>query len=79
MKDTEIIKRINEFSEVQKAEYNILSENKTYTIEQGEISELDLEEAQSVSEAVNSLSQSYIDENIFPKLDSKNKLSQRPC
>ena len=79
MKDTEIIKRINEFSEVQKAEYNILSENKTYTIEQGEISELDLEEAQSVSKAVNSLSQSYIDENIFPKLDSKNKLSQRPC
>ena len=58
MKDTEIIKRINEFSEVQKAEYNILSENKTYTIEQGEISELDLEEAQSVSKAVNSLSQS---------------------
>jgi len=79
MTNSQAIDLLNGFSEKQKAEFNLLSNNKAHTIDTGRISQSDLLDAQNVASHINAMSQTEIDSNISPSLNDDNKLSQRPC
>jgi hypothetical protein len=79
MTDSTAIDLLNGFTEQQKAECNLLCNNKVHTILQGRISTGDLQDAIDVSAHLNAMTQANIDANISPSLSGDNKLSQRPC
>lgn len=78
MDKTTIVNNINSFSEAQKAEFNLESSNKIYTVNQTMITNSDKELAIATAEAVNELDSSDIS-SMNTSLSSSNKLSQRPC
>ena len=79
MTDSTAIDLLNGFSEKQKAECNLICNNKIFTEVTGRISTSDLVDAQDVATHLNAMTQVNIDSNISPSLADDNKLSQRPC
>ena len=79
MTDNDAIAFLNGFSTEQKAECNILCDNKIHTIESGRISQSDKDDAQNVSAHLNAMTQGDIDTKITPSLNDSNRLSSRPC
>ena len=80
MTDATIISNVNGFTEIQKAYFDLISDNKIYTENtNGRISQAQIDEAEDTADAINLLSQQSIDNNISPSLNTKNKLSSRPC
>ena len=79
MTDSEAINNINEFTDSQKAEFNLDCNSKVHTINQGRITQTEIDVAQDTADHIDAMTQSNIDANISPSLNDSNKLSERPC
>ena len=79
MNKTEAIGNMNSFTTAQIAEFNLVSDNKIHSVEQGTITQADKDIATDTADYINSKGQNYIDNNISSSLSSSRKLSDRPC
>ena len=79
MTDSQAINNVNGYSEQQEEFHNHLCENKVHATGTPRMSQSDSNKVIDTVAHLDLMSQSEIDSNISPSLNSDSKLSQRPC